>query len=75
MAASNFNGICSSLPTTNTLGGLLNSRRAKEGAFCSQATSAKSGCGGGTPTPPKPKPKPKPSPSPKPKVRRADEDF
>lgn len=44
MSNSNFAGICSSLPTTNTLNGELSSRRQKEGSFCSQATSAKSGC-------------------------------
>jgi lysozyme len=46
MQQSNFAGICSALPTTNTLGGQLSSRRQQEGAFCSQASSAKSGCGG-----------------------------
>ncbi|MCJ1326126.1 hypothetical protein MMC10_002790 [Thelotrema lepadinum] len=48
MQSSNFAGICSSLPTTNTLGGELSSRRQKEGAFCSQASNQKSGCGGAT---------------------------
>ncbi|KIM95188.1 glycoside hydrolase family 24 protein [Oidiodendron maius Zn] len=44
MAKKNFKGICEALPTTNTLGGELSSRRKKEGAFCSKATTAKSGC-------------------------------
>ena len=46
MQASNFQGICSALPTTDTLNGQLTSRRQKESAFCSQASSAGSGCGG-----------------------------
>ena len=44
MAKKNFKGICEALPTTNTLGGELSSRRKKEGAFCSKPTTAKSGC-------------------------------
>ncbi|MCJ1350613.1 MAG: hypothetical protein MMC33_000594 [Icmadophila ericetorum] len=71
MQSSNFAGICTSLPTTNTLNGELSKRRAKEGAFCGQATTAKSGCGGSTPT----KPTPSHSPSPKPKARRDSQDF
>jgi len=44
MTSSNFAGICKDLPTTNTLSGQLSSRRQQEGSFCSQASSAKSGC-------------------------------
>ncbi|KAB8068806.1 lysozyme-like domain-containing protein [Aspergillus leporis] len=44
MAKKNFDGICEALPTTNTLDGLLTSRRKKESAFCSKPTTEKSGC-------------------------------
>ncbi|KAH8432092.1 lysozyme [Aspergillus melleus] len=44
MSQKDFNGICHSLPTTNTLGGLLNTRRQKEGHFCMQPTEKPSGC-------------------------------
>ncbi|KAJ5183822.1 hypothetical protein N7492_001438 [Penicillium capsulatum] len=44
MAKKNFKGICEALPNTNTLNGMLNNRRAKEGKFCSTPTNEKSGC-------------------------------
>lgn len=44
MEQKNFQGICEALPTTNTLNGLLDSRRKAEGDFCSQASETKSGC-------------------------------
>ena len=44
MKSQDFKGICEALPTTNTLGGELSSRREKEGRFCGEASSAKSGC-------------------------------
>ncbi|KAJ5232845.1 hypothetical protein N7468_005801 [Penicillium chermesinum] len=44
MSEKNFEGICQALPTTNTLGGQLNSRRAKEGAFCALPSNTTSGC-------------------------------
>ncbi|KAL5363318.1 lysozyme-like domain-containing protein [Aspergillus floccosus] len=44
MEQKNFKGICSALPNTNTLGGQLSNRRAKEGAFCAKPTNQTSGC-------------------------------
>lgn len=44
MSEKNFNGICEALPHTNTLGGEIDSRRAKEGAFCSKPSNSTSGC-------------------------------
>ena len=44
MSNSDFAGICAALPTTNTLGGELSSRRQKEANFCNMATSETSGC-------------------------------
>ncbi|KAI9930761.1 hypothetical protein ASPWEDRAFT_39645 [Aspergillus wentii DTO 134E9] len=44
MKKKNFDGICEALPTTNTLNGLLTTRRKKEGAFCAKKTTEKSGC-------------------------------
>ena len=72
MQSGNVAQVCSQLPTTNTLNGELSSRRQKEGAFCSQPTTASSGCGGtatkSNPKPAKSNPKPaKSSPKPSPK--------
>lgn len=44
MASKDFNGICQQLPGTNTLGGLLDTRRQKESHFCMQPTQQPSGC-------------------------------
>ncbi|KAJ5818839.1 hypothetical protein N7474_004430 [Penicillium riverlandense] len=44
MSEKNFEGICEALPHTNTLNGVLDSRRAQEGAFCSKPSNATSGC-------------------------------
>ena len=44
MAKKNFKGICEALPNTNTLNGLLTSRRKKESKLCSTPTKVKSGC-------------------------------
>jgi lysozyme len=44
MDKKDFGGICKALPSTNTLGGELDSRRKKEGDFCSKHTDEKSGC-------------------------------
>ena len=44
MTKGDYTGICEDLPSTNTLDGLLTSRREKEAALCSKATSEKSSC-------------------------------
>lgn len=44
MSEKNFKGICQALPSTNTLGGQLDSRRAKEGTFCALPSNSTSGC-------------------------------
>ncbi|KAJ5698710.1 hypothetical protein N7462_000715, partial [Penicillium macrosclerotiorum] len=43
MTQKNFKGVCKALPYTNTLGGQLKGRRAKEGAYCMQASNQTSG--------------------------------
>ncbi|KAE8380340.1 lysozyme-like domain-containing protein [Aspergillus bertholletiae] len=44
MTSKNFDSICSGLPTTNTINGLLDNRRRKEAALCSTPTTQMSGC-------------------------------
>lgn len=44
MKSKSFSKICTDLPTTNTLNGLLTSRRTKEKELCQKATTVKSGC-------------------------------
>jgi GH24 family phage-related lysozyme (muramidase) len=39
-----YSGVCAALPTTNTLGGELSSRRKREAQLCSTATNILSGC-------------------------------
>ncbi|KAE8415188.1 lysozyme-like domain-containing protein [Aspergillus pseudocaelatus] len=44
MTSKNFDSICADLPNTNTLNGLLTTRRQKESALCSTPTTQKSSC-------------------------------
>lgn len=44
LTAGDYSGICDALPTTNTLDGLLTSRRRREAELCGTATSEKSSC-------------------------------
>ena len=44
MTRQDFDGVCDDLPTTNTLKGLLTTRREKEQKLCRESTTVMSGC-------------------------------